>query len=384
MTNAEGDSRMSDDLCCALDAAIVRRGSMKTPHPAKNRKVGFAYVLSNLAMPGMVKVGFSTEFTAEDRAKQLYTNTTGVPLPFVVEFTAETSFPKAAEAAAHKTLDHWRVSPDREFFRVQPWRAAEEIRFALLDECGLDTWSYETPHFIRRGDRVALTLQAGDTFVILACSSPSRLVTGQAEPIDLWQAHSDGDLLELMGVRESAHVAGLSDGDDGAEIDPVPFLDLSQTMPNGVMNGRERLVPGDRLLWLRPPPDGIGYCKLAIFEMLDYCQVVSRTWDPKLTADGWPLLLEYPTVDEQPECVIRTTLAVMRQREWPRNWTERNPDHGDWAKAIRKQTSPEFWLTQLAKVRRSATKRAITNRSPAKRSSLEQLPLWPLDPSPER
>jgi len=60
--------------------------------------VGFTYVLSNPAMPGMVKVGYSTRL-AEDRAKELYT--TGVPLPYAVEFGAATSFPEDVEAAVH-------------------------------------------------------------------------------------------------------------------------------------------------------------------------------------------------------------------------------------------------------------------------------------------
>jgi hypothetical protein len=205
VTDVVGKSGESSDLRLAFDAALVRRGSMLSPEPGKSRDVGFAYVLSNPAMPGMVKVGFSTEFTAKERARQLYK--TGVPLPFAVEFAAQTSFPKAAEAVAHKMLNHWRVSPDREFFRVSPYSAIEEIRFALLDECGLDAWSYRKPHLVRRGDRVALTMRAGDTFVVLA---HPHLMATRLEPIDLWQAHSDGDLLELMGVRDSTYIAGLS------------------------------------------------------------------------------------------------------------------------------------------------------------------------------
>lgn len=90
--------------------------------------VGFTYVLSNLAMPGMVKVGW-TDALAEDRAKKL--RTTGVPLPFTVEFGAETSFPKQAETAAHAMLAEHQVSVDREFFRVPPHSAIEAVRDGL-------------------------------------------------------------------------------------------------------------------------------------------------------------------------------------------------------------------------------------------------------------
>ena len=53
-------------------------------------------------------------------------------------------------------------------------------------------------------------------------------------------------------------------------------------------------------------------CKMTMFEIEDYCQVISRTWNPQLTEDGWSLLLEYPAADEQSGCVIRTTVAVLR------------------------------------------------------------------------
>ena len=53
---------------------------------------------------------------------------------------------------------------------------------------------------------------------------------------------------------------------------------------------------------------------MIMFEIEDYCQVISRTWSPQLTEAGWPLLLEYPAADEQPECVIRTTVAALACR----------------------------------------------------------------------
>jgi len=62
--------------------------------------IGFIYVLSNEAMPGIVKVGI-TEKLAEDRAKKLHG--TGVPLAFDVEFRAATSRIKTVETKARHT-----------------------------------------------------------------------------------------------------------------------------------------------------------------------------------------------------------------------------------------------------------------------------------------
>jgi len=243
-----------------------------------------------------------------------------------------------------------RVSKDREFFRVSPLHAVESVRDALLDVAGIDAWSSGEIHRVRHGDRIALTVREGDIFVVLAYPA---LMSNRARPLDLRQAHADGDLLELMGVAGPGSVAGISDYDADAELDPVPYLDRAETRPNGMMNGRERLVTGDRVLWVRPTAEG-SLCGKAVFEVDDYCQVVSRTWDPKLTPDGWPLLLEYPTADEQPECVIRATLDALDLPR-PRSWAPRDLGTGE----VRAATGfdgvpPEYWLTQLSKQRRTA------------------------------
>ena len=336
------------------------------------RTVGFTYVLSNPAMPGMVKVGYMTAL-AEERNREF--NSTDVPLPYVVEFGALTSFPDQVTARAHQMLDWQRVAKDREFFQGAPHLAVEAVRDALLDAAGLEAWRSGKVHQVRDGDRLALTVREGDVFVVLAYPS---LLAERAVPLDLWQAHSDGDLLELT----AGDMTELSGGEAGQ------YEDRDEAQPLGVMNGRERLVPGDRLLWLRPSPDG-RTCVRTAFELGAYCQVVSRTWEPKVTADGMPLLLAFPTADEQPECVIQSTrdaLALPR----PRAWAPRDPDPEDgWVtvatpeatqeaaqEAVQEaeaaqEAAPEQWLTQLGKRRRSRAKSAAAHRV-----SPDQLPLW--------
>ncbi|XVQ86425.1 GIY-YIG nuclease family protein [Microbispora siamensis] len=278
--------------------------------------VGFVYVLSNEAMPGIVKVGMTAKL-AEDRARQLHA--TGVPLPFDVEFRALTSFPRKAEKRAHEFLEPFRVSRNREFFQVSPEIAIDAVRNALLEVAGIDAWDADEPHYVRSGDRIALTAAAGDLFVVLALP---HVMAPRAEPVDFWQAHSDGDLLELMGTPDAEAIAGFSDDDPDGVVDPVPYLDRDGRVPNGVVNGRERLVAGDRLLWLTPLADG-QVCKIALFEIRDHCQVVSRTWDRKLDPDGYPLLLNTPAYGELPPGMVRTVQLVMRMPP-PRSWAPRS------------------------------------------------------------
>jgi len=81
----------------------------------------FVYVLSNPSMPGLVKVGFSTKVPHE-RAEELAT--TGVPLPFEVEYYCLVDEPAALEASVHQAMREMRQACDREFFRAS---AAEAI-----------------------------------------------------------------------------------------------------------------------------------------------------------------------------------------------------------------------------------------------------------------
>lgn len=88
------------------------------------------YCLSNPLYPGIYKVGYSARDVSE-RADELYT--TGVPLPFKIEFAKEVGDYKGKERILHRILERYgkRVSPGREFFQIP----LEEIRdlFELLD-----------------------------------------------------------------------------------------------------------------------------------------------------------------------------------------------------------------------------------------------------------
>lgn len=87
---------------------------------------GFVYVLTNAAMPGIVKVGKTTRAPSM-RAKEL-SDATGVPLPFEVYAAIETSQCSALEIHAHRMLESFRVSAGREFFRCDCLDAFEQIR----------------------------------------------------------------------------------------------------------------------------------------------------------------------------------------------------------------------------------------------------------------
>lgn len=85
---------------------------------------GYVYVLSNPAMPGLVKIGFTLS-GGQHRKTQL--RTTGVPAIFELEFEIFVEDAQSLEAAVHKHLAHARYSKDREYFAVSVVEAVTEI-----------------------------------------------------------------------------------------------------------------------------------------------------------------------------------------------------------------------------------------------------------------
>jgi hypothetical protein len=79
------------------------------------------YVLSNPAMPNLVKIGRTYGEDANSRIAQLYT--TGVPVPFKLEFACKVSNADEVEQALHIAFAPNRINPRREFFRIEPEQA---------------------------------------------------------------------------------------------------------------------------------------------------------------------------------------------------------------------------------------------------------------------
>lgn len=93
---------------------------------------GYIYILSNPAMPGLLKIG-RTDRRPETRATEL--STTGVPSKFVVEFSILVTDSVAAERYVHQTLESrgCRHSENREFFRITIEEASEVARSASVE-----------------------------------------------------------------------------------------------------------------------------------------------------------------------------------------------------------------------------------------------------------
>lgn len=122
------------------------------------------YVLTNPAMPGIVKIGM-TDRDVQSRMKQLYD--TGVPLPFecVIARQLEDRRAEEIEGALHTAFRPYRVNPSREFFELDPEQARALLQVmpgtdvtpgGLPDDAGLPIEDREAAsEFKRRQERMS-------------------------------------------------------------------------------------------------------------------------------------------------------------------------------------------------------------------------------------
>lgn len=89
---------------------------------------GIVYILTNAAMPGMVKVGFTKQSLA-NRIAEL-SSSTAVPTPFAIAAYFKSAAPQEHERKSHDALKACRVR-GREFFRCSVLDAVRAVEGAV-------------------------------------------------------------------------------------------------------------------------------------------------------------------------------------------------------------------------------------------------------------
>lgn len=92
---------------------------------------GYVYILTNPAMPDLVKIGMTTR-SVEQRAEELFTS--GVPHRFDVFHSAESPDCVELERQAHFYMKQFRCNDSREFFKIQPDDARQIIDRLLIEQ----------------------------------------------------------------------------------------------------------------------------------------------------------------------------------------------------------------------------------------------------------
>jgi hypothetical protein len=113
-----------------------------------------AYLLSNPAMPGLLKIGRTDKGDMAQRMKSLYT--TGVPVPFDCVYACVVENNEAVERALHKRFARQRLNPKREFFAIKAKTVVREMKRYELEDVtpsfreGFDSSLLDTEREARR------------------------------------------------------------------------------------------------------------------------------------------------------------------------------------------------------------------------------------------
>lgn len=100
------------------------------------------YILVNEAMPGLVKVGR----TSDDLAARIRSlSNTSLPLAFELFYACEVDNSYAVERKLHDTFDDHRVSRSREFFRIAPERVKSALSIGAIREITLGDEIFPNP-----------------------------------------------------------------------------------------------------------------------------------------------------------------------------------------------------------------------------------------------
>jgi T5orf172 domain len=93
--------------------------------------MSFVYILTNEAMQGYIKIGL-TENPVSERVLQL--DNTSVPIPFQCYYAARVEDQRRVEKALHTAFGDFRVRPNREFFKLDPFKVKAILEILALED----------------------------------------------------------------------------------------------------------------------------------------------------------------------------------------------------------------------------------------------------------
>ena len=112
---------------------------------------GVVYVLTNPAMPGLVKIGKTSRGSVDARLNELYS--TGVPVPFECAFAGKVEDESKVEKAFHSAFGPYRINPKREFFQIEAEQAIALLELMIVENV--------TPDFQEEASSVDKEAKAG-------------------------------------------------------------------------------------------------------------------------------------------------------------------------------------------------------------------------------
>lgn len=170
---------------------------------------GYVYILTNEAMPGLVKIGRTTR-DVDIRAAELWQ--TGVPVKFRVEAYERTFDCVDLERLMHQDFAGHRVNASREFFTIDPEVAINRVRFFANLQAklfvsqhfnGVTAVEYEHSVDPEAIERLAMGFEGGEFAVIAAMAelTPDELAPAMQRVREKRAAEMD-QLMRDLGIDD--------------------------------------------------------------------------------------------------------------------------------------------------------------------------------------
>jgi hypothetical protein len=137
------------------------------------------YVLSNEAMPGLVKIGRTCGLEARMGALN---NNTAVPMPFVCTYAATVHDAIYVERQIHTIFAAFRISGRREFFRVNPASVIAAIELVEVENI---TPGEQLPSASAEPTRGAFSREAAE-YDIVSMLSEENSIPGPTALVQRW------------------------------------------------------------------------------------------------------------------------------------------------------------------------------------------------------
>lgn len=195
---------------------------------------GIVYILTNPAIPNMIKIGMTTVEDVKQRMAQLYT--TGVPLPFECVYAAKVENHEKVEKALHTAFGPDRVNPKREFFEID---AAQAIAIIKLMEIQDVTPNVETEKEVvdevdrEAGEAYARKKRPRFSFSEMNIPIGSELVSvTNAETVKVISDRT----VEFRGEETSLTNATRIILDNGYHVAPGPYWTYNGTLLRTIYN----------------------------------------------------------------------------------------------------------------------------------------------------
>lgn len=134
---------------------------------------GWVYVMTNSAMPGLIKIGYSMK-DPKLRAGELAN--TGVPVPYEVAYEALVDNPREIEQKTHRALAH--ANEGKEWFRCEVAMAVQQIKLSAGTEILLESLAVDYQQEHVEFTRIEKLRLRNESFVGLARQTATSSLPG--------------------------------------------------------------------------------------------------------------------------------------------------------------------------------------------------------------